>query len=62
MEKLTLTVSDIQQALCIGKNQAYSLCNRADFPSIRIGRKLIVPRDAFIRWLDKQTEKAEAHA
>lgn len=58
MEKLTLTVSDIQQALCIGKNQAYDLCNRTDFPAIRLGRKIIVPREAFIRWLDAQTNQA----
>lgn len=57
MEKLTLTVSDIQQALGIGKNHAYELVNRADFPAIRLGRKIIVPREAFIRWLNAQTEQ-----
>lgn len=58
MEKLTLTVSDLQHALGIGKNQAYDLVNRADFPKIRVGRKILIPRDALSRWLDKQTQQA----
>ena len=58
MEKLTMNVSDLQQALGIGRAQAYELVNRADFPAIRLGRKILIPRDAFLRWLDKQTERA----
>ena len=55
MEKLTLTVREVQQALGIGRNAAYCLANRADFPAIRLGNKLIIPRDAFLRWLEAQT-------
>ena len=58
MERMTLTVSDLQHALGIGRNQAYDLVNRADFPKIRVGRKILIPRDALIRWLDKQTQHA----
>ena len=58
MEKLTMTVSDLQQVLGIGRAQAYELVNRADFPAIRLGRKILIPRDALMRWLDKQTERA----
>lgn len=55
MEKLTLTIRDVQDALGIGRNAAYCLVNRLDFPSIRIGHKIIIPRDAFLRWLEAQT-------
>lgn len=58
MEKLTMNVADLQQALGIGRAQAYELVNRADFPTIRLGRKIIIPKDAFMRWLERQTEKA----
>lgn len=62
MEKLTLTVREVQQALGIGRNAAYCLANRADFPAIRLGNKLIVPRDAFLRWLEAQTaDKIDAN-
>jgi len=58
VEKLTMNVADLQQALGIGRAQAYELVNRADFPTIRLGRKIIIPKDAFMRWLERQTEKA----
>jgi len=32
--------------------KAYTLARREDFPSIRIGRRIVVPKDAFHRWLD----------
>ena len=63
MEKLTLTVREVQQALGIGRNAAYCLANRSDFPAIRLGNKLIIPRDAFMRWLEAQTaQKLDAIA
>lgn len=58
MEKLTMNVSDLQQALGIGRRHAYELVNRADFPAIRLGKRILVPRDAFLRWLERQTEQA----
>lgn len=57
MEKLVLTASDIQTALGIGRRQTYELLNRADFPTVRLGRKILVPREAFLRWLDAQAER-----
>ncbi len=31
--------------------------NRADFPAFRSGRRWIIPRDAFIRWMEQQAAK-----
>ena len=60
MERMTLTVPDIQRALGIGRDAAYALANRADFPAIRLGKRIVIPYDAFQQWLDKQTaEKLE---
>lgn len=50
-----MNVSDLQQALGIGRAHAYDLVNREDFPKIRIGKRILIPRDAFLRWLDRQT-------
>ena len=55
MERMALSVPEVQKALGIGRNSVYNLVNRADFPKIRMGRKIIIPRDAFLRWLDQQT-------
>ncbi|MBP3655486.1 MAG: helix-turn-helix domain-containing protein [Clostridia bacterium] len=56
MEKrIALTVEEVRQALGVGRNVAYELVNRADFPKIRVGRKIIIPKEAFYRWVDAQT-------
>ncbi len=53
---LTLTAADIAGFFGISLNNAYSLINSEGFPSIRIGKKkLIVPKDKLLTWIDNQT-------
>ena len=54
MEKLTVNVREMAEMLGIGKPKAYELCNRADFPTVRIGTKIIIPVDALKVWLQQQ--------
>lgn len=58
MEKNMLTPAVLQREWGIGRNTVYALVNRADFPKIRVGRRILIPRDALNRWLDKQIERA----
>jgi len=37
----------------IGKNTAYELCHREDFPCVRIGRSIRINRSQLQSWLDK---------
>lgn len=61
MEKLTYTVDELAQALSIGRNQAYNLCHEQGFPSIRIGKRLVIPVDSLREWLKEQgTEQRNA--
>ncbi|MCL6601100.1 MAG: helix-turn-helix domain-containing protein [Alicyclobacillus macrosporangiidus] len=46
----TLSVHDIAALLGISRTRAYQLVNENDFPKIRVGRRICVPRDAFLRW------------
>lgn len=55
MAKMALSVAEVQEALGVGRNTVYELVNRADFPKIRVGRKIIIPCEAFERWLNAQT-------
>lgn len=43
-EKQTLTVAEAAQALGISKSAAYAAANKGDLPTIRIGRKILVPK------------------
>ena len=52
---LLLTVEELARTLRISRTMAYELVNRANFPAVRIGRAIRVPRDALLRWLEAQT-------
>ena len=53
---LTLTVPEVGEVLAISRAKAYDLARSEGFPSMRIGTRILVPRDKLIRWIDKQTE------
>ena len=51
--KMTLTVDDLAAELKISRNTAYALAVRKDFPSFRIGRRLLVNRTMLQVWMDQ---------
>lgn len=51
----SLNADDVALLLGIGKNKAYNLLHIKDFPKIQIGRKIVIPRDAFLSWLNAHT-------
>lgn len=53
---LGLKVKDIMEVLNISKNCAYELVNSEAFPSLRIGKSIIILRDDFLDWLKAQTQ------
>lgn len=53
---LMLNAEDIQAVMNISRAGAYTLMHRADFPVIRIGKRMVVPRDKFLEWNDQHTE------
>lgn len=56
---LTLTVPEVGEALGISRAKAYDLARSEGFPSMRIGTRILVPRNKLIRWIDEQTEARE---
>jgi excisionase family DNA binding protein len=50
-ESLTLSVDQTAKLLGLSRNGAYEAIARGDVPSIRIGRRLLVPRVALERML-----------
>ena len=56
---LTLTVPEVGEVLGISLAKVYDLARSEGFPSMRIGRRILVPRDKLIRWIDEQTEARE---
>ncbi len=50
-ERKTLTVAEAGEALGIGRNQAYQAVRDGKIPSIRIGKRWLVPKAALDRLL-----------
>ncbi len=44
MEKLTYTIPEAAKALGVGRNAAYAAAQRGELPTVKIGRRLLVPR------------------
>lgn len=50
-ESMVLNVQELQVALGIGRDTAYSLMRNRAFPSVRIGNRYMVEKTALTRWL-----------
>ena len=53
---LTLTAPEVGETLGISRAAAYELVRSKGFPHIRIGTRILVPKDKFIQWIEDQTE------
>lgn len=51
--KMTLTVKELAEELNISRNTAYQLADQKDFPSFRIGRRLLINRAMLQEWLNQ---------
>jgi excisionase family DNA binding protein len=52
----TKTVPEVAAELGIGRNAAYEAVKRGEIPTVKIGRRLLVPRDAVDRILQRAME------
>ena len=49
-DKEFLTIGEIQQVLRIGRDKARKLVKAKDFPALKIGASVRIPKDEFIKW------------
>ena len=56
---LTLTAPEVGEVLGISRAAAYELVRPKGFPRMKIGTRILVPRDKFLAWIDEQTEVEE---
>ena len=50
-DKLMLSVKEVGAILGIGRASAYRAASTGDIPSVRLGRRLLIPRAALVRML-----------
>lgn len=51
MEKTTMSVQELAAQMGISLPKAYALVKTDGFPSIRVGARILIPTDAFRKWL-----------
>ena len=54
---LSLRAEDVAAVLGISRANAYTLMHSKEFPTIFIGKRMLVPKDKFLAWIDEQTQK-----
>lgn len=47
----TISVEQAAQVLGLGRTAAYEAARRGEFPTRRLGRRLVVPVPALLEWL-----------
>lgn len=52
--KMGLSVQDMADQLGISRPIAYQIVGRSDFPKVRIGRRIIIPRHGLEDWLRRE--------
>ena len=59
---LILQAKDIQMILGISKGKTYEIMNSADFPTIHLNKRMMVSKDKFYEWLNKDSRKIKRRA
>jgi len=51
---LALSAEDVSQVLGISRANAYALMHSKGFPTLKIGKRITVPKDKLMEWMEKQ--------
>lgn len=51
---LFLNARTVAQVLGVSISSAYELMHEPDFPTLKVGSRLAVPRDAFRQWAERK--------
>lgn len=57
---LFLNAEQVAQVLGIAPSSAYELMHESEFPTLRIGNRMVVPKEKFIAWVEKRTKGGDA--
>jgi len=51
---LALNADDVAKVLGISRANAYTLMHSKNFPTITIGKRMIVPKEKLLTWINEQ--------
>ena len=53
---LFLNVELVAKVLGVSPSSGYELMHEAGFPTLRIGSRMVVPKEKFIAWVEEHTK------
>ena len=59
-QRLVMSVPEAAEALGISRAHAYEMVARGDLPSVRLGRRVLVPRRALERLVEGERDDGQA--
>ena len=57
---LFLNAAMVAKVLGIAPSSSYELMHEADFPVLKIGNRLIVPKEKFVEWVEQHTKGGDS--
>jgi len=53
---LFLNAAMVAKVLGVSPSSGYELMHEADFPVLKIGSRMVVPKEKFIQWVEQHTQ------
>ena len=57
---LFLNAATVAKMLGIAPSSSYELMHEADFPVLKVGSRIVVPKEEFIQWVERHTKGGES--
>ena len=51
---LFLNAETVAKVLGIAPSSAYELMHKADFPVLKVGNRMVVPKEKFVEWVTRR--------
>ena len=59
MEKSTISVQELARQMGISLPKAYELVKEPDFPTLRVGNRILIPVEGFHAWLREKSQSGD---
>ncbi len=53
---LFLNAETVAAVLGVAPSSAYELMHKAGFPTLRVGSRMVVPKEKFVQWVEERTK------
>lgn len=53
---LFLNAETVAKVLGVSPSSGYELMRKADFPVLKVGNRILVPKEKFIQWVEEHTQ------